>query len=221
MTETTRFECPCCHTKWDRGTSCPSCGRRFLNRVDLERMNIPEDLWTSKLQYVSKDSLPQVKTYLLNLDAAVARGAGLVVYGSEGVGKTAIAALIAKEARARGSTVLFVRLWELREMIRCRMEYDMDSSMAERAREVDVLVLDDLRSEDASEKFFTLSEIIELVRYRASRRRVTIVTTRLDKGALEDNPMESLLDVLLLFKVSGPNLHDRKKRALREAVLGT
>ena len=183
--------------------------RRKLGRVDLERMNLPEDLWLAK-----------VETYLRNVDEAMANGAGLVVHGSKGVGKTAIASLIAKEARSRGYTALFVRLWELREMIRSRMQYDDDSSMAQRAREVEVLVLDDLRQEDAGEKFFTLSEINELVRYRASRRLVTIITTRLDKGVLTGPPMNSLLDVLLLFKVSGPNLHDSRKRALKEAVLG-
>jgi len=194
--------------------------RRKLGRVDLERMNLPEDLWTAKVQNVSEAVREKVETYLRNVDEAVANGAGLVIYGSKGVGKTAIAALAAKEARSRGYTALFVRIWELREMIRSRMEFDMDSSMAERAREVDVLVLDDLRPEDAGEKFFTLSEITEMVRYRASRRRVTIITTRLDKGALTVPPMNGLLDVLLLFKVSGPDLHDSRKRALKEAVLG-
>ena len=194
--------------------------RRKLGRVDLERMNLPEDLWLAKVQTVSEDAREKVETYLRNVDEAMANGAGLVVHGSKGVGKTAIASLIAKEARSRGYTALFVRLWELREMIRSRMQYDDDSSMAQRAREVEVLVLDDLRQEDAGEKFFTLSEINELVRYRASRRLVTIITTRLDKGVLTGPPMNSLLDVLLLFKVSGPNLHDSRKRALKEAVLG-
>lgn len=187
----------------------------------MERMNIPEDLWLAKVQNVSEDVRERVETYLRNIPVAVASGAGLVIYGSKGVGKTAIASLIAKEARSRGHTALFCRIWELREMIRSRVQFDADSSVAERARDVDVLVLDDLRAEDAGEKFFTLSEINELVRYRASRRYVTIITTRLDKGAMTVPPMNALLDVLLLFKVSGPDLHDEKKRALKEAVLGT
>jgi len=195
--------------------------RRKLGRVDLERMNLPEDLWLAKVQNVSDEAREKVETYLRNVDEAMAHGAGLVIHGSTGTGKTAIASLIAKEARSRGYTALFVRLWELREMIRSRMKYDDDSSMAQRAREVEVLVLDDLRQEDAGEKFFTFSEINELVRYRASRRRVTLLTTRLDKGALTGPPMNSLLDVLLLFKVSGPNLHDSRKQAVKEAVLGT
>jgi DNA replication protein DnaC len=199
----------------------PAPFRRKLGRVDLERMNIPEDLWLAKVQNVSEDVREKVETYLRNIHVAVSGGAGLVIYGSKGVGKTAIATLIAKEARSRGHTALFCRIWELREMIRSRVQFDSDSSMSERARDVDVLVLDDLRAEDAGEKFFTLSEINELVRYRASRRCVTVITTRLDKGALTVPPMNVLLDVLLLFKVSGPDLHDEKKRALKEAVLGT
>lgn len=221
MTDTPLFKCPRCGTEWDKGTSCPKCGRRVLGRVDMERMNLPEDLWTAKIHQVSDGARKKVETYLRNVDRAVAKGAGLVIYGTTGTGKTAIAALIAKEARACGYTVLFARIWELREMIRSRIEFDVDYSVSERARTVDVLVLDDLRTEDSGEKFFSLSEINELVRYRSSRKRVTIVTTRLDKGTLTTSPQNLLLDILILFNVSGPNLHDEKKRALKDAVLGT
>lgn len=195
--------------------------RRPLGRVDLERMNLPEDLWTVKVQGVSEKARTPTENYLRNIDQAVVNGAGLIVHGGRGVGKSAISALIAKEARSRGYTTLFVRVWELREMIRSRMDYDADSSMAERAREVDVLVLDDLRQEDAGEKFFTLSEIHQLVKYRASRRRLTIITTRLSIAVLDEPPIDALSDVLLLFPVEGPDLHDERKRELEQSILGT
>lgn len=195
--------------------------RRSLGRVDLERMNLPEDTWLAKVQSVSDKVREPTENYLRNIDQAAANGAGLLVHGAKGVGKTAIAALIAKEARSRGYTALFVRVWELREMIRSRMDFDADSSMAERAREVEVLVLDDLRQEDAGEKFFTLSEITQLVRYRASRRRLTVVTTRLAIRVLDSPPMDALSDTLLLFPVEGPNLRDERKRELEQSILGT
>lgn len=187
----------------------------------MERMNLPEDLWTVKVQGVSEKARTPTESYLRNIDQAVVNGAGLIVHGARGVGKSAIAALIAKEARSRGYTALFVRVWELREMIRSRMYYDADSTMSERARDVDVLVLDDLRQEDAGEKFFTLSEIHQLVKYRASRRRLTIVTTRLSIRVLDSPPIDTLSDVLLLFPVEGPDLHDERKRELEQSILGT
>lgn len=195
--------------------------RRALRRVDLERMNLPEDLWRAKVQIVSDKTRIPTENYLRSIDVAVAHGAGLIVHGSKGVGKTAIAVLIAKEARSRGYTTLFVRVWELREMIRSRMSYDADFSMAERVREVDILVLDDLRQEDAVEKFFTLSEIQQLVRYRASRRRLTVLTTRLSIRALDTPPMDAFSEVLFLFPVEGPDLRDERKRELEQSILGT
>ena len=187
----------------------------------MERMNLPEDLWLAKVQSVSQKTRKPTENYLRNIDTAASKGASLLIHGSKGVGKTAIAALIAKEARSRGYTVLFVRVWELREMIRARMAYDADSSVAERVREVQVLVLDDLRQEDADEKFFTLSEIQQLVRYRASRRRLTIVTTRLQVQVFDRPPMDAFSEVLLLFPVEGPNLHKERKRELEQSILGT
>lgn len=195
--------------------------KRKLGRVDLERMNLPEDLWLAKIQGVSESARDSVEKYLRNIDDAVARGAGLMIHGASGVGKSGIAALVAKEARSWGYTTMFCRLWELREMIRSRVPFDSDTSMSERAREVEVLVLDDLRQEDAREKFFGLSEIGQLVRYRASRRRLTIVTTRLSVVVLDAPPMDVMSDVLLLFPVEGPNLRDERMRELEQSILGT
>lgn len=194
--------------------------RRKLVKADLKRMNLPEDYWQSKIAHVSEDAREAVERYLRQMDTMVQSGAGLIVCGPKGTGKTTVSSLIAKEARSRGYTTLFIRLWELREMIRARIPFDSDSSFAERTREVDMLVLDDLRAEDATERFFTISEIAELVRSRSSRRRVTIVTTRLDKQALSEPGMSGLLDVLLLFPVTGPNLHESRKQALRQVVFG-
>ena len=220
MTDKPKLKCPRCGTEWVRGDACPRCLRRFLGQIDLERMNLPEDLWEVKLQCVSDGARTPTKSYLRRIDEAVTNGAGLVVYGGQGVGKTAIAALIAKEARSRGYTALFSRVWELREMIRSRVDYDADSSMAERARAVDVLVLDDLRSEDANEKFFTLSEVVQLVRYRASRRKVTVITTRMMPSDLSKAPMDAISDMLLQFPVEGPDLRKARKRELEQSILG-
>jgi len=194
---------------------------RALGRVDLQRMNLPEDLWLAKVQHVSDKAKKPTGNYLRNIDQAVANGAGLVIHGAKGVGKTAIAVLIAKEARSHGYTAFFTRVWELREMIRSRMDYDADSTVAQRVRDVEVLVLDDLRPEDAGEKFFTFSEIVQLVRYRASRRRLTVITTRQSIQALQAPPMVALSEVLLLFPVEGPDLRDERKRELEQSILGT
>ena len=194
--------------------------RRKLVEGDLRRMHVPEDYWYAKVEGVSEEVRPMVARYLRNVEAMIAKGAGLIIYGPSGVGKTAIAAMIAKESRASYHTVLFARVWELREMIRSRMEFDAESTMAERTREVQVLILDDLREEDANEKFFTLSEIQQLVLYRASRRMVTVVTTRLDIDALSRAPMDRFAEVLVPFAVHGPNLRNQRQQELQRMIRG-
>lgn len=193
--------------------------RRALVRADLERMNLPEEFWHAKVQGVSAAVRPALEKYLRRVDEMVKTGAGLMVCGAPGVGKTGVAALVLKEARARGYTAMFCRLWELREMLRSRMEFDAEMSVAERVREVDALVLDDLCAQDMTAKFFTPAEIVSLVKYRASRRRVTLVTTRMTQRDLDTPPMDELMDVLLLFGVTGPNLYEQRQRELKQAVL--
>jgi len=194
--------------------------RRKLVKMDLERMNLPEEYWTARVDTVSAITRPAVERYMKNIDAMITKAAGLIIHGETGVGKTTVAALISKEARSRGRTVFFTRVWELREMIRARIPFDADMAVAERVREVDVLVLDDLREEDTSEKFFTISEITELVQYRTAWHRLTIITSCMLPEDFDSPATMRLADVLLLFPVEGPNLHEERLRELEQLVLG-
>lgn len=195
--------------------------RRKLERIDLERMNLPEDLWYSKVDRVLESVRPAVARYLWKIDRMVEKGIGLLIFGPKGSGKSSVSSLVAKEARSRGRTVLFVRVWELREMLRSRIYFDDDTTMIARAREVDVLVLDDLREEDGREKFFPLSEIEQLVSYRGAKRKVTIVTTSLSK---KSPVMEKIVSAgkscMVPFPLRGPDLHERRQQEMKRTVFG-
>jgi DNA replication protein DnaC len=197
--------------------------RRKLVRADLERMNLPEDYWFVRVDGVSGSVRAAVARFLWKVDEMIARGVGLFVIGPKGVGKTAVAALVAKEARSRGYTVFFARIWELREMIRSRIAFDDETSIMGRAREVDVLVLDDLRTEDANEKFFSASDLEQLIEYRSSKKRVTVVTTRLVKelqGGSIGSLYESAKRSMVPFPIQGPDLHEERQQHLKRAVFG-
>lgn len=196
--------------------------RRKLVRTDMERMNLPEEYWFVKVDGVPGSVRSKVRRYMTRFDRMYAVSAGLLLLGPEGVGKTTISAVIAKEARCRGYTVLFIRLWELREMIRARIGYNDDLTISQRVREVDVLVLDDLREEDASEKFFTLAEIVELIKYRRGRCKITIVTSQVASmiaSALKPFVV-AMQGILVPFVVDGPNLYESRHEELSRAVLG-
>lgn len=196
--------------------------RRKLVRADMTRMNLPEEYWTVKVARVAESVRPAVARYVRKLDEMVDSGVGLLIHGSKGVGKTSIAAGIAMEARSRGYTAFFCQLWEIREMLRSRISFDDDTSLMTRMREVDILVLDGLREEDAIEKFFSLSDIRELIRSRQMHKQVTLVTTRLGpadlKGPLMRAFTEDCQGVLVAMAVDGPNLREEFHLSAQKAV---
>ena len=114
--------------------------RRPLGIPDFERMNLPQAYWRAKVQNVAEEVRPLVARYLLKMDQMVENGVGMIVLGEPGVGKTGIAALVAKEARSRGYVVMFTSVWELRELIRAKVRFDDELSMMQRAADVPVLI---------------------------------------------------------------------------------
>lgn len=202
----------------------PTVFRRPLGVADFERMNLPEEFWKATVQSVPESVRDTVRRYLLHIDVMLSRPAGLLLSGSAGVGKSAIAALVCKEARSRGYTGYFTTLWELRESIRARLLFDDEQSLLERCRSVDVLVLDGLRSEDAPEQILGRRTLEELITTRGARKKATFVTTPLDALELRQafgGLMESVQGCMVYLPVAGPNLRREKNDELRKAVLGS
>ena len=197
--------------------------RRKLDKPDFVRMNLPEAFWRVRVQGVSQDCQAHVTRYLSKIHDMVSMGAGLILFGEEGRGKTGIAALIAKEARSFGYTAYFTTVWEMREMIRSRINYTDEQSVMSRAREVDVLVLDDLRMEDIDQGWFGRSEIEALVSDRVARRRITLITTRMSAAEIQGK-LKSLMSVskdgLVPFPVRGEDKRAVTQRELQAAIFG-
>jgi DNA replication protein DnaC len=198
--------------------------RRTLGRSDLERMNIPKQYWGAKVQYVAESVQDVVRRYLVNTDEMMKRGAGMFVTGSPGVGKTSIAILVCKEARARGYTAYFAPIWELRECIKSRVIFEETTSVLDRCKEVDVLVLDDLCLEDARDYGFGARRIEELLSFRGSQQLVTIVTTRLTQADLNTTYKSLILSTqgcMVFLPVEGPDQRREQNEELNRAVFGS
>lgn len=166
-----------------------------------------------------------VMNFLRLMRAMKEAGAGLLIMGGAGVGKTTLAALVLKRSRELGMTGLFTSVSGLREDLRARREYDGDKTMLIRCREVDVLVLDDLALADARDTmWFGVRHIEELVAARRAARLVTVITTRLSKDAMRADPsLTSLLATsmgsLIDLQVIGKN-HQETKAAELRALIG-
>jgi hypothetical protein len=171
-------------------------------------MNLPRRHWTAKFDLVASSVRDSLSRYLFRLDENVSRGTGLLVTGDVGVGKTSIASLVAKEVRSRGYTVYFTTVWELAVTVRSRVMFEDNVSVLDRAKDVDLLVLDDLSKDDARDPLFGLRGIEGLLVYRAGHNKPTVITSKESSVDLEKH-FRSVLDMSdsrVALEVRGPNL---------------
>jgi DNA replication protein DnaC len=198
--------------------------RRPLEAVDFRRMNLPDEFWRATLDRVPESVRGVVHRYLAHIEKMIAKPAGLLLSGASGVGKSAIAALVCKEARSRGFTCFFGTVWELREAVRNRIPFDDHETLMERVRNVDVLVLDGLRAEDNNEVVLGNRAIQELLMTRGSRRKLSVVTTQLDAAGMRKHfggLLDSVQGCMVYLPVDGENQRRRRKEELQRAVLGS
>ena len=169
----------------------PDYDKLILTTDDLKWMNIPSEFWSAKLSEIDEDAKVKSRTgkkyparatfvkYIRRIKEMKKANVGLLITGEPGIGKTAIATMILMAARQHKYTGFFAMIWELRECIRSRISFDHATSVLDRCREVDFLILDGLSEEDAWGRQFNLTDIERLITYRGQRGRVTIVTSRI------------------------------------------
>lgn len=200
-----------------------SAGRRPITADDLQRMNIPEALWRAKVQHVPESVRETIQNYLERFDTMAEKGAGLALWGKPGVGKTGVATVIAKEARALGYTAYLTTVSDLRDSMRERRMFDDSSSIIDRCREVDVLVLDSFQATDATDHYVNLKSIEELLVQRGGRLKITILTTDITWTQLVQNHgafARTISAYLVALEVKGEDLRTKRGSMLSAVVLG-
>ncbi len=136
----------------------------------------------------TKLAVSQVHAYIDDLDAQLAAGRGLWIFGGTGTGKTTLAMLISKAALEAGKTVAIYSLPKL--LARIRRTYDSEPggegylSFFERLTSVDLLHIDDLGAEKRSD--WVLEQLYALVNERYDSQRSMLITTNLPHDALEE-----------------------------------
>lgn len=157
--------------------------RRALTESNLVRMRIPRLFWEASVDKVTVDDPGKtvLLKYIENINEVMGNGVGMLLFGPNGSGKTAAAVLVAKEACRWGWTVLFVRAAELLSYEAKKMifEEETKTTLWERAKAVNLLVIDDLGKESEGANSREVLDLEEFLRERISQRRVTICTTNL------------------------------------------
>lgn len=174
--------------------------RRELNAQDLVRAGIPEKYWDVRFGKIP-DGTPykeKIKKFLKKLPEHLDHGDGMVLWAKEtGTGKTALSTIIARFALMYGYTAYYIRASALQTAaIRSHMFSEMQT-IEQRARDVDLLILDDLGREHSAASGFTESFVEDVIRERVQRAKSTALTTNLVfPGGLEERYGQHLLSVV-------------------------
>ncbi len=202
--------------------------RRPLDKDDKLRMNLPRRFWDATFKEITDytktrgNGVPSLKdivgNYFRQFDEMIERGAGLLIWGQNGIGKTCAAAVIAMEARRRGRTALFMTASEYLESIHEKHMFDENFSMIERARKVDVFVIDDFGKEYEDSKAWSERKFEELIRHRNAQLLVTVITMNTSLEKFSERSAPSMIQIMkgsmASIKVSGPDRREDTEREL-------
>ena len=198
--------------------------------MDLLRCRFPRRHWEASVAKASKSVTGCEHTnppmpweigcgYVKKMDVMLKSGVGLLLWGANGRGKTALAVSIGKEFRRRGSTVLFIECAAVKDIFINKAAFE---TVWRRAQRVDVLILDDLGKGVQDSKGFGARVIDQLIRHRVSNQKVTFITTNIDPPRLADelkiSTMHSLKESIVPVKIIGPDRREACKSELLQAL---
>ena len=139
--------------------------------------------------------------YMQSLQFAKELNGWLLLSGGYGCGKTHLAASIANQAVSSGIPTLFLTVPDLLDWLRSSFsaEETTFSARFEEIRNIQLLILDDLGTENATP--WVREKIFQIINYRYLNRLPTVITTNLDMQRIEDRISSRLLDTDLVLKV--------------------
>jgi DNA replication protein DnaC len=196
-------------------------------------MRLPERYWTASFDAITDGKHKRVVgRYVQKIHEVMSRGFGLLFWGANGTGKTSAAVVCMKQARRHSFTCLFIRAADLLKSDVNKTFFDSSrvQTVYERARTVDLLVIDDLGKEGHPGSGYMAgyaTDLFEdLVRDRSSRLRATIFTTNMSpadiqKGGEDGLYKKSMGHVLkastLAVKVEGNDLRKAEAEELESS----
>jgi len=191
----------------------------------MQDMRLPEALWRvswGKIQ--SGAHKAPLASYVRSMGAFTKSGAGFLLWGPNGRGKSAIAALLMMEARRQGHTGLWMPVASLKDAAFNDVRYDSSTRLIQRARDVMVLVLDDLGKGVQDSKGAGARLLDELIRDRASHFRVTHITTNMSpiqkagfsqiEEELKASTLHAMRDRIVNLLIDGEDLRMDGRRAI-------
>lgn len=152
----------------------------------LSRAGIPRRYWAAEADR------PEFAEYIASF--AGNGGAGLYIHGGVGAGKTHAASAMARLFAEAGYDVAFTTAKGMLERVKATFDEGGTEAAVARYAKCDVLVLDDLGKEDATE--WSVGTVFSVLDARYEDMRPTIVTSNYAPGALADRLARGLDQLL-------------------------
>lgn len=201
--------------------------RTTLSVKNLMYRGVPREYIHADLdEYPIEENIRELfARYMDYLDEMFEDKINLILYGSNGSGKTYLSSLIVKEAYRKRYTSFRVTL---KSFIDMHFKRDKDELIAEKLSEIinsEFLVIDEVGKETFDKSQFNITVFEELLRERDTQGKPTIICTNLPlegRGGLYEQygkSIQSLIDgnFLKVKFESEDNRHDvtRKKRGIQ------
>ncbi len=199
---------------------------KALTSEDMVRMMLPRRYWDCTFDGITAFEGPDrtspqeiARRYLSRLNTMLAEGVGLLLWGDHGIGKTGIAAVIAKWARRRGYKVLFLECSEMKRFAIDKEMFDDESTVWQRACDVDLLVLDDFGKGLADSRDYGKFIFDRMIRHRNAANKATFITTNMDpRGGISAHlkiaSIAALRECIIPCRVDGPDRRETTKHEL-------
>lgn len=203
-------------------SACPKCEKEKMDREDQERRDkIASDFKRAQIEQLMRSAaIPQrftdrrlsnyvpqceaaqkalnvAKNYAENFDIACETGAGLILCGGVGTGKTHLAVGIAHEVMARNKTAVFTSVMSAIRRVKetySRDSEEKESAVIEKFSRPDLLILDEVGVQFGSDTEKLI--LFEIINGRYEKMRPTIIISNLAKDALAQFIGERVVDRL-------------------------
>jgi DNA replication protein DnaC len=188
------------HKVFPLAIDCPTCsgeksytldGKIYECDCELQKMlqkhyfaaNIGRAYHTLCLEHFLGDDrevvAPIVLDYIQDFDDNFAYGVGITFAGEIGTGKTMLMSYILKELVKQGRKVYTVPFEQLINVFGSSYSNDESKLLMEKLMSVEVLGLDELRSDSRNKSGFLSDALDVLIRHRTSNLLPTLVTTNM------------------------------------------
>lgn len=162
----------------------------------MNLMMIPHRYWNCTIEGISsKEGKEAAELYVKKIDSMIDRGVGLLLWGSNGRGKTGMGVALLKYLRAypRIRSALFLHSAEIAQFKINNTMFDEETTMWERIKKVDVLLIDDFGKGLVDSTGYAVRLVDELLRNRNSDGKITFITTNYTLTDLVDAAKGGLL----------------------------